>query len=482
MHKHLIVLLGAASLAGCAVGPDYHAPKIGSASAAGFVTTPAAVDPAADLPDDWWRLYDDPVLDRLVARAFAANTDLRVAMANLKRARAILSEARAGRLPTTDLTGGISYGDGFQGGQGGQGGVVQSSGSAQWSHDGGLGIAWEADLFGRIGRTIEAAHADAEAVEAARDRVRVTIAAETARAYSDACSFAAAAAIARESQKIAEDGLRIVTAQQKAGSAGRLDVERAATAVANARAAVAPLDGQRRVALFELTALIGEAPAALPDDAVRCAVPPAPLAALPVGDGAGLLRRRPDLREAERQLAADTARIGVATADLYPRISLGASGNFFRNDQVRGSDSFSFSVGPLLSWSFPNVAVARTRVRQAEAQGEAALAAFDGRVLTALKEVEQALSSYGSEDERNHALADAGKRAGMAFQLATARYRAGSISYLELLDTQRELVTARAALATSTQQLGSRRIDLFKALGGGWRHAGGGPPDPAPAG
>ena len=470
MRKPLFASLsGAALLAGCAVGPDYRPPAAPSASAGGFVTTAPGADPAAALPDDWWRLYDDPVLDRLVARAFAANTDLRVAAANLKRARAILSEARAGRLPSTDLTGGVNYGDGAQGGF-----AQGSTGDAQWSYNGGLAISWEVDLFGRVTRTIEAARADTQAVEAARDMVRVVVAAETARAYSDACTYADAAAIARESVKIAEDGLNVVTAQEKAGSAGRFDVERAATAVATARAAGPSLDGQRRVALFELAALIGETPSAVPAEALACVRAPTPVAALPIGDGAALLRRRPDLREAERLLAADTARIGVATADLYPRISLGGAGNFFRNDQVKGSDSFSFSLGPLLSWTFPNFAVARSRIRQAEAQGEASLATFDGRVLTALKEVEQALARYAGEVDRNRALGEAGTRADNAFKLASARYRAGSISYLDLLDTQRQLTDARAAHASSTQQLGSLRIDLFKALGGGW-----GQPEPA---
>ncbi|ARS27888.1 efflux transporter outer membrane subunit [Sphingomonas sp. KC8] len=449
--------------AACAAGPEYRPPASRVAASAGFVTAAPATDSTAPLPDRWWRIYDDPVLDRLIARAFAANTDLRVAAANLDRARAVLGESRAGRLPQTALSGGAAYGDG----QSGQAGAS----SRQWTYTGGLAVSWEADLFGRVGRAIEAAQADAQAVAAVRDAVRVTVAAETARAYANACSFADAAAVARESLVIAEDGLKLVTAQEKAGSAGRLDVERAATAVANARAAIAPIDGERRVALFELAALIGETPSGVPAEALQCAAPPVPVALLPIGDGAQLLRRRPDLREAERRLAADTARIGVAMADLYPRISFGGSANYLRNDAVRGADAFSFAVGPLLSWSFPNIAVARARIRQAEAQGDAALATFDGKVLGALKEVEQALATYAAQDERNRALVQARGSADTAYRLANARYRAGSISYLDLLVTQRDWTDARAALAESTQRLGSARIDLFKALGGGWEMA-----------
>lgn len=457
------------AVAGCAVGPGYRPPAEAALAPAGrYVTVTPAADPSLPLPDQWWRLYNDPALDALIARAFSANTDLRVATANLARARAVLSESRAGRLPSTSLTGSASYGDDSQTGQG-------QAGDAQWSYSGGMSISWEADLFGRVRRAIEAARADAQSVEAARDAVRVTVAAETTRSYVNACAYAASAAIARESLQTAERSLALVTAQEKAGSASRLDVERAATTVANARAAVSPLDAQRQVALFELAALIGANPSQVPDEALRCAHPPAPAAALPVGDGAALLRRRPDLREAERTLAADTARVGVATAELYPRISLGASGNFFRNDFVRGSDSFSFSLGPLISWSFPNVAVARSRLRQARASADASLATFDGRVIGALKEVEQALALYDAEQKRSEALAEAQTRADTAYRLADLRYRAGSISYLDVLVAQNDLITARASLAGSLQQLGSARVDLFKALGGGWQEQAGRP-------
>ena len=456
-----LILLLSLTTAGCAVGPHYEPPQIEVKSAGAYITEAHGVDGTAALPDHWWRLYDDPVLDGLVERALAANTDLRVASANLAKAQAVLGETRAGRLPSAGLSGGTSYGSAT-------GGSPQPAGNEQWTHSGGLALSWEVDLFGRVGRAIGAARADAEAVEAVRDAVRVTVAAETARAYGDACAFGASAMIARTSLATAEDSLRIVTAQQRAGSVGRLEVERAAGAVATARAAIPELDGLRRVALLELAALLGGQPGDVPIEAQNCTDIPAPIATLPIGDGNALLRRRPDLREAERRLAADTARIGVATADLYPRIQLGANGNFLRDDDTKGSDSFSFSFGPLLSWSFPNVAVARSRVKQAEAQGDASLATFDGKVIGALKEVEQALARYDAGQQRHAALTEAGDRAQTSYDLAQARYRAGSVSLLDTVIAQQSLIEARATLATSQQQLGSARIDLFKALGGGW--------------
>jgi len=456
----LLVFLASA----CAVGPDYKRPETAPPAAAAFQSA-APGTKAGQTADRWWRLYDDPVLDGLVERALAANTDLRAARANLLRAQAVLSEARAGLMPQGQITGGANYGNnqGFQGGQGQQGG-----GSTQWSYNAAQTIDWEIDLFGRLGRTIEAAKADAAAELAARDRVAVTVTAETTRAYVDACALAEAVAVAQESIAIAERQLSLQQQRERAGAASRLDVERSATPLATIRAALPSLEGRRRASLFELAALIGATPAELPEAARQCARAPAVLQPIPVGDGQALLARRPDVREAERRLAADTARIGVATADLYPRISLGGSGNFFRNDQVRGGDSFTFSAGPLISWSFPSVLAGRTRIRQAEAGAQASLAAFDGAVLTALKEVEQALSLYAAEAERNARLREAERHADAAYGLAGQRYRAGSIAFLELLDTQRELLDARSALAASTQQLGSLRVDLFKALGGGW--------------
>ncbi|MEJ7925675.1 efflux transporter outer membrane subunit [Sphingobium sp. AN641] len=453
----------------CAVGPNYERPKIPAATAEPFVTKGAGFDPVAALPADWWRLYRDPALDALVERAFVANTDLRVAAANLARARAVLGEARTARLPSTTLNGGLAYGDAVQGA--GQNGIAGGSGDAQWSQSGGLSIAWEVDLFGRVSRAITAARADAEAVEAARDAVRVTVAAETTRAYVNACAYAFAIEVARQSSKTSSDSLRLVADQERAGSVGKLDVERAGAAAATARSAIPALEGQRQVALFELAALIGTTPGDVPEAAQSCSQAPEPANNLPVGDGAALLRRRPDLRQAERQLAADTARIGVATADLYPKVSLGGSGNFFRNDMVRDGDSFSFSLGPLISWSFPNIAVARARVRQAQAQGDAALATFDGRVLNALKEVEQALTVVAAEQDRLQSLREAQLRAGEAHRLADLRYRGGSIGYLDVLLAQADMLSARSAYAGSAQRLASARVDLFKALGGGWQHS-----------
>jgi NodT family efflux transporter outer membrane factor (OMF) lipoprotein len=453
--RRLIVLTLALLTSACASsgGPVVQASALAAAATGPFQAAPADTTGAEPVAD-WWRLYRDPVLEGLVEKALAANTDLRAANANLLRAQAALRGAHGERLPMTAVSSQARYGDADP----------QGLGREDWARSAGFSMNWEVDLFGRISSTIAASKADADAVAAVRDQVRATVAAETARAYADACAFADAAAAARSALTVAQDSLKLVIAQEQAGAASRLEVEQAATAVANAQAAVSPIEAQRKASLFGLAALIGVSPAEVPAEAAACVRPPRTQAALPVGDGAGLLRRRPDVREAERRLAAAAARIGVATADLYPRISLGA-GIEDAGGELSSTKGTTFSLGPVVSWSFPNVVAARARLAQARAQNQASLAQFDGAVLGALKDVERSLAFYDAESDRNQALTQASARAEAAYQLADHRYRAGEISFLQLLTAQRDLVAARTDLALSAQRLGSVRIDVFKALG-----------------
>ncbi|WAH56698.1 efflux transporter outer membrane subunit [Pseudomonas silvicola] len=452
--------------AGCASGPDYHAPALPETAAGPFVSHAANTDAAEALPAYWWKLYDDPALDNLVQEALSANTNLRVAMANLGRARAIYKEARGGLFPSTNVSAGAGYGRDQT--------TWTGTGQAptQWSYTGGLDVSYELDLFGRVRRDIEAARDDTDAVAAAYDAARVVVVAETTRAYMDACTYGESIDVAHSSIELAQRSLDLIGSQEHAGSASHLDVERAGVTLAQAQAALPPLQGQRDAALFELTALMGRTPSQVPESARACIQAPEIARALPVGDGTALLRRRPDVRQAERQLAADTARIGVAVADLYPRVTLGASGNYLRNDYLKGNRTWSFSFGPLISWSFPNTLVARSRIAQAKAQGEASLASFDGAVLNALKESEQSLSAYGAAMQQREALIEARDRAEKAFRLADRRYRAGSISYLDVIVAQTSLIDTKSQVAAADQRVGSARVSVFKALGGGWEQPG----------
>ena len=317
-------LIGVLALAGCGVGPHYVAPQTPPTMAAQpFVSATPAVAAAAKPPADWWRLYQDPVLDRLVQQALTENKDLKVAAANLAYAQALVSEARAGLLPTTDLSGGATYGKSATADLAAAL-ARQKPATPSWTYSAGFTAAYQVDLFGRIRRTIEAARANTEAQADAEDAVRVTVAAETTNAYVNACAYAEQVEVARQSVQVAQQTYDITARERGLGAASDFDLARAATALEQAKAVVPTIEGQRRTAVFELAALLGKTPAEAPVDAAACSTPPRINQPLPVGDGAALIRRRPDVRQAERTLAADTARIGVAAADLYPTVSLGA--------------------------------------------------------------------------------------------------------------------------------------------------------------
>lgn len=463
-------LVSLLALAACAVGPDYQRPAAlsdaASASVAGTFAGSASQAVTTEEPAGaWWRLYQDPVLDGLVTDALAANTDLRVATANLERARAALREARAGRLPQSSVGAGANYS---------RTPAIQSFPGIdreRWNLDVGLDISYEVDLFGRVSRSIEAARGDAEALAAARDAVRVVVAAETARAYADASSSAERLAVAQRTVDLIDQTLTLTTKRFEAGRGTRLDVARVASLRDQQRAALPPLRAERDGALFRLATLTGRAPADLPLQAGARRTTLRLDRAIPVGDGRALLARRPDVREAERRLAAATARVGVATADLYPGIrlggSVGATGPSI--DDLFTGGPFRWLLGSLINWTFPNQEANRARIRGAEAGADAALAQFDGTVLRALEETETALSRYAHELDRRRALADAREQAEIAARIARAQLREGKIDSLAVLDAERSLASTEADLALSDARIATTQVDLFRALGGGWQ-------------
>jgi len=454
------------SLAGCAVGPVAPGAALPSTASGAFVSAPAssAVN-TAEARSDWWRLYNDPVLDGLIGQAFTENNQLEAAEANLRAVRASLSEARAGRLPTTGLSGSASRS---------QTSAATSLTGAQGPeidvYDVGLDASYEIDLFGRVGSSIRAARADADAQAAALDVIRVSVAAETARAYADACSANAQIAVAERTLGLQQNTADLTQRLLDGGAGTGLDTSRAQAALAQTRATLPSLRAQRDGALYRLATLTGSTPAQASDAARTCARPPQLTQPIPVGDGAALLARRPDVRQAERALAGAAARVNVATASLYPSISLGGSfGSTALDSGDLGKDeNFRFSFGPLITWSFPNIAVARARIAQTSALTDAALANFDQTVLTALQETETALTNYANELDRRAALTEARDQAANAARLARLRFDAGADSLFTLLDAQRTEAGAEAALAQSDTLVTTYQIALFKALAGGW--------------
>ncbi|HEX3365057.1 efflux transporter outer membrane subunit [Phenylobacterium sp.] len=461
--------LAMTALTGCVVGPKYAVPAPPAGAAAPLATAaPAAADPAAP-PDAWWRLYADPHLDAYVAEAFAANTDLKAAEDNLSGARAVLQAAKAGRYPGTTLNSESVYGRDPATDE-----ILEIGGhkpESTWLYEDTFQVSYEIDLFGRVRRAVEASRADAQATAAARDLVKTTVAAETARAYGEVCALGAQLAVARRAFDLTTREAQITHQRREAGSGTQFDVARSEGLAAQARAAIPPLEGQRRAALFQLAAVLGRTPANAPEEALACETPPRLTALIPVGDGADLLRRRPDVREAERRLAAATARVGVVTADLYPRVALRG---FYGGAAVTLADltrnaGLIWGVGPSISWTFPNQAGPRARVRQAQAGASAALDGFDSVVLRALKEAEQTLAIYSAELDRRQALGEVQARAQEAFRLVRGDLEAGAVSPLDVLVAEQTLIGANAAVAQSDAALVQDQIAVFKALGGGWQ-------------
>jgi NodT family efflux transporter outer membrane factor (OMF) lipoprotein len=456
-------------LGSCAVGPSYRPPVPAPGAQAPLMSVTPAAESAAAPPDDWWRLYHDPLLDRLLQEAFTANDNLKIAEANLSAARSVLEAAKAGRYPQTVIEAGGVYGRDPVTEE-----ILEIGGHRPenlWIFDDILDVSYEVDLFGHVRRSIEASRADAEATAAARDSVKITVAAETTRAYAQICTLGEQIAVAHRSLDVVSHEAAITTHGRDAGANSEFDVVRAEGLVAQVRAGIPPLEGQRRAALFQLTDLLGRTPVNAPANVEACVTPPQLSSLIPVGDGAALLKRRPDVRQADRRVASATARIGVATSELYPRISLSGfyGGAASKLDNLSSNLGLAWGVGPSISWSFPNQAGPRARIRQAKANEAAALAGFDAVVLQALKETEQSLATYGSELDRRQALAEVQSKAHRAFELAQDQFDAGALTYLDLLTTEQSLVAADAAVAASDAALVQDQIAVFKALGGGWR-------------
>jgi NodT family efflux transporter outer membrane factor (OMF) lipoprotein len=457
-------------LGACHVGPNYKAPAPPVHAEEALVSRDDSLESTADAPDSWWQLYDDAGLNGLVQEALRANQNLAAAEANFSAARAVVAAAKVGRYPSTQAVVGGIYGRDATTEE-----ILELGGhqpATLWLLEDVLEVGYEVDLFGRVHRSIEAADANAAAAAAARDAVKIVTAAETARAYAQICALGEQLAVAHHSLEVVSHEAQITSNRHEAGANSDFDVARAQALVFQVRAGIAPLEGQRRAALFELAALLGRTPSEAPQEVTSCVKTPRLSALIPVGDGARLLRRRPDVRQAERRLAAATAQIGVATADLYPSIRIGGLIGSVGSQlsDLTADRGLTWGIGPALSWNFPNQAGPRARIRQAKAFQAAALANFDEAVLSALKETEQALTRYHSGLSSHQELLGAQERIHAAFGMAHNQFLAGAVSNLDLLTTEQTLVGIDAAVATSEAGLIQDQIAVFKALGGGWQN------------
>ncbi|CAE6904387.1 Outer membrane protein OprM [Paraburkholderia domus] len=458
----------AVALNGCMnVGPNYSLPKQALVNAplanAPIEGADAKLTTRQNVPAVWWKLYDDPVLNSLVDEALQSNTDLRVAAANLARSREALGVAQA------------------QGGFSGKTSAVveRAQESAEQyllfnklpvanEGDIGISISYEIDLFGKLRRGVEAAAADTESVQAAGDLARITVVADVVRSYVEQCSAAEELRIAQQSLALQKERVDVSRRLRDAGRGNQPDVTRGQTQVDTLAADIPRYTARRQIAQYRLAALLARAPSDLPPAVLACSKLPQIRQPIPVGDGAALLKRRPDVREAERQLAASTARIGVATGALYPTVSIGASAGLTGILEDLGtSPTARWAFGPLISWTFPTNG-ARGRVREAEAASNVALAKFDGVVLTALRETETSLATYASDAARADALRAALKSATESADETHRLYRAGRESFISDLDATRTLTSTKSQVAAAEGQVAIDQVNLFLALGGGW--------------
>ncbi|TCM19749.1 NodT family efflux transporter outer membrane factor (OMF) lipoprotein [Novosphingobium sp. PhB165] len=458
-------LLAASSLSACAVGPNYVAPTPPATAGAPFTGVQSAEVSTAAPDDNWWRLYNDPVLNGLVTDALAANTDVRVAVARIERARANLRGSKSQALPQTGIDASATYG------RVSESQVLPGADRQGRTVDGEFSVGYELDLFGRVKRGIEASRADLGAAQEDADAVRVTVVADTVRAYVDATSAAEQIAVAERTVALLDKSERITTARFDRGLNEKLDVIRVTQLREQQAAAIPSLEATRNAALFRLATLTGRTPQDLPASVRDRTTTPDVGQPIPVGDGQALLARRPDVKAAERRLAGDTARIGVATADLYPKITLGGSigTTALGATDIFGGGPLRWLVGPMISWAFPNQEAIRSRIGGARADAKADLATFDGTVLRALEETETALSAYRNALLRKDRLAAARDAAQRAADVGMARQSRGQIDALDVLDAQRTLASADADYAAATRAVAFAQVDLFRALGGNWQ-------------
>lgn len=458
----------AVALDGCMnVGPNYALPQQALVNAplanAPIEGADTALTTRGNVPPVWWKLYDDPVLNGLVDQALQSNTDLRVAAANLARSREALGVAQA------------------QGGFSGKASAVieRAQESAEQyllteklpvvnEGDIGINVSYEIDLFGKLRRGVEAAQADSESVQAAADLARITVVADVVRSYVEQCSAAEELRIAQQSLTLQKQRVDVSRRLRDAGRGNQPDVTRGQTQVDTLSADIPRYTARRKIAQYRLAALLARAPSDLPPAVLACDRLPQIRQPIPIGDGAALLKRRPDVREAERQLAASTARIGVATGALYPTVSIGASAGLTGILEDLGtSPTARWGFGPLISWTFPANG-ARGRVREAQASSQVALAKFDGVVLTALRETETSLATYASDYARADALRAAVKSAAESADETHRLYLAGRESFISDLDATRTLTSTKSQAAAAEGQVAIDQVNLFLALGGGW--------------
>src|SRR6266511_3966263 len=459
-------------LAGCAVGPDYREPKLAMPAGWQEGQQKGVVFRPRELTE-WWTSFNDALLNSLVERAVKSNLDLRIAEARIREARASRAVTASGLWPTLDVSGSYSRNRSSENalmfpsqcGVGGSGWKLDRD-----LYDAAIDASWEIDVFGGVRRGVEAADATIEASQYSRRDVLVTLLGDVAKNYIDLRGFQRRLAVARANLKAQQDTSELTRIRFQAGLTSDLEVAQA-EAQANTTAAQIPtLDASTKQAAYSLDLLLGLAPGALWNElSNETAIPVLPPEVL-VGLPSDLLRRRPDIRFAERQLAASTAQIISAMAALFPNFSLtGVAGlqSISASDWFTGRSRY-WSVGPTISWPIFDAGRIRANIEIRNAQQEQALNQYEKAMLAAFGDVEKSLVSYSREQVRQRSLAEAVASNRRAVEMANELYVRGLNDFLNVLDTQRSLYAAENDLAQSEATMAANLVALYKALGGGW--------------
>jgi outer membrane protein, multidrug efflux system len=459
-----LVLL--ASIGGCMVGPNYRPPQV-AVPAAWSEGPPDGAKARTAAIAQWRTTFKEPMLESLIARALQSNLDLRTAAARVREARALRGITAADLWPTIAVSGSYTRQrrseNAFTLPSGAVSGAAGGGNLTQDLFQTGFDASWEIDLFGSVRRSIEAANADlAASQEALRDTL-VSLLAEVARNYVEVRGLQQRLVIAQENITSEQETLALTRARFTAGLTSELDVAQAASQVPT-------LETSLKQGLHRLGVLLGQEPGALLTELSTAAPIPTAPPDVPVGLPAELLRRRPDVRQAERQLAAATARIGVAVADLFPKLSLtGALGleSVKLADLATGASRF-WAIGPTLSWPIFDAGRIRANIAVQDARTDQQLTTYEQTVLTSLEEVENALVAYSREQVRHARLVGAVEANRRAVELSNELYIRGLGDFLNVLDSQRALFASASDLAQSEATVSTNLVALYKALGGGW--------------
>lgn len=462
---------------GCTVGPDFKRPEPEMPSQWMGPEEPVEGPSEAGMERkelvEWWGVFQDPVLASLIDRAVQSNLDIRLAETRIRQARAYRFMESAGWWPMVDVGASASRG---RTPLGGSTGGVDAGGITRSLYRAGLDAAWELDIFGGTRRAVEAADADIQSAIEEKRAVWVSLAAEVALIYLDLRAFQQLILIAGDNLRAQEHSVMLTKRRFEGGFVSGLDVRNAEAQAATTAAQIPALESMARQSIYSLGLLLGQQPSALIEELSPMGTIPSGPPRVPAGLPSELLRQRPDIRQAEAQIHAATARIGVATADLFPRINILGSGGFQggnREDLTSWSGRF-WSLGATLSWPLFDAGRIRAHIEAREAMQEQSLLEYQKTVLTALKEVEDALIASTKEQERRESLKAAVAANRKAVDLANQLYTEGHTDFLNVLNAQRSLLATQEALAQSDRNISQDLVSLYKALGGGWDNQ----PDP----